>query len=331
MLPGIRRSSSVNGTPTAVDRERSRPCYVDLLEQESPSERYIRRDIARTYPTHELFAKREGMGQEVLFNVIKAYSNYDTEVGYCQGSPFIVGLLLMHMPEEEAFNTFSLLMREYKLRGLFKPSMEDLPLRLYQLDMLLQSHFPELFQHFASIGVDSSSYASQWFLTLFASSLPLPLVFRIMDIFLLDGIITVFRVALGLLGNSHEHLLLNNFEEVMKFLTKGGLAERYKDSPDELIDAIFATTNVTPKRLQRLEKDYQTLKQREAEEESELAKVRRRLKAVEEENEALKEKVGGGQVSCENISHKQTILLRLLLAFLVQTDEGPGAGEQIAG
>ena len=57
----------------------------------------IRRDIARTYPEHEFFKKKDGVGQEALFNVMKAYSIHDREVGYCQGSAFIVGLLLMQV------------------------------------------------------------------------------------------------------------------------------------------------------------------------------------------------------------------------------------------
>lgn len=32
-----------------------------------------------------------------MLNVLKAYSVYDREVGYCQGSPFISGLLLMQV------------------------------------------------------------------------------------------------------------------------------------------------------------------------------------------------------------------------------------------
>ena len=55
----------------------------------------IRRDIARTYPEHDMFKEKDGVGQESLFNVMKAYSLHDREVGYCQGSGFIVGLLLM--------------------------------------------------------------------------------------------------------------------------------------------------------------------------------------------------------------------------------------------
>ena len=40
----------------------------------------IRRDIARTYPEHALFKQKDGVGQEALFNVMKAYSVHDREV-----------------------------------------------------------------------------------------------------------------------------------------------------------------------------------------------------------------------------------------------------------
>lgn len=46
------------------------------------------------------------------------------EVGYCQGSAFIVGLLLMQMPEEEAFAVLVQLMQRFQLRELFKPTMQ---------------------------------------------------------------------------------------------------------------------------------------------------------------------------------------------------------------
>lgn len=63
----------------------------------SPYERQIRRDIYRTYPEHDFFKEKDGAGQEALFNVIKAYSLHDREVGYCQGTAFIVGLLLLQV------------------------------------------------------------------------------------------------------------------------------------------------------------------------------------------------------------------------------------------
>ena len=70
---------------------------MDLLQESSPHERAIKRDLNRTFPEHPFFKERDGLGQESLLNVLKAYSMHDKEVGYCQGSPFIVGLLLMQV------------------------------------------------------------------------------------------------------------------------------------------------------------------------------------------------------------------------------------------
>ena len=71
--------------------------YSEYMKSQSACEKVIRRDIARTYPEHDFFKKKDGIGQEALFNVMKAYSIHDREVGYCQGTAFIVGLLLMQV------------------------------------------------------------------------------------------------------------------------------------------------------------------------------------------------------------------------------------------
>ena len=69
--------------------------FKEYLKKQSACEKIIRRDIDRTYPDHEFF--RNAGGQESLFNMMKAYSIHDPEVGYCQGSAFICGLLLIQV------------------------------------------------------------------------------------------------------------------------------------------------------------------------------------------------------------------------------------------
>lgn len=54
-------------------------------------------------PDHYLFRDKSGPGQTQLSNVLKAFSVYNTQVGYCQGMGFVVALLLMHLDEEDAF------------------------------------------------------------------------------------------------------------------------------------------------------------------------------------------------------------------------------------
>lgn len=69
--------------------------FKEYLKKQSACEKIIRRDIDRTYPDHDFF--RTVTGQESLFNLMKAYSIHDPEVGYCQGSAFICGLLLIQV------------------------------------------------------------------------------------------------------------------------------------------------------------------------------------------------------------------------------------------
>ncbi|CAE1301208.1 EVI5 [Acanthosepion pharaonis] len=194
--------------------------YVEYLKKTSPSEKLIRRDIARTFPDHAFFKEKDGLGQESLFNVMKAYSLHDREVGYCQGSGFIVGLLLMQMPEEEAFAVLVTLMQEYRLRELFKPSMAELGLCMYQLECLIQELLPDLHLHFQTQGFHTSMYASSWFLTLFATSLPLSLACRVMDLFISEGMEIIFRIGMSILQMSQEKLMSLDMEGMLKFFQK---------------------------------------------------------------------------------------------------------------
>ena len=55
-----------------------------VIYETSASELDIIRDISRTFPSHVFFQQRHGPGQRSLYNVLKAYSVFDRDVGYVQ-------------------------------------------------------------------------------------------------------------------------------------------------------------------------------------------------------------------------------------------------------
>nr|XP_031536309.1 ecotropic viral integration site 5 protein homolog isoform X4 [Vicugna pacos] len=242
--------------------------YSELLKMTSPCEKLIRRDIARTYPEHNFFKEKDSLGQEVLFNVMKAYSLVDREVGYCQGSAFIVGLLLMQMPEEEAFCVFVKLMQDYRLRELFKPSMAELGLCMYQFECMIQEHLPELFVHFQSQSFHTSMYASSWFLTIFLTTFPLPIATRIFDIFMSEGLEIVFRVGLALLQMNQAELMQLDMEGMLQHFQKV-IPHQFDAGPDKLIQAAYQV-KYNSKKMKKLEKEYTTIKTKEMEEQVEI-------------------------------------------------------------
>lgn len=77
--------------------------YDRLCGESSPYENMIGKDIGRSFPGHSMFRDPDGDGQRMLGRVLKCYSLYDEKIGYCQGLGFLVGPLLMHMGDREAF------------------------------------------------------------------------------------------------------------------------------------------------------------------------------------------------------------------------------------
>ncbi|XP_067086863.1 ecotropic viral integration site 5 protein homolog isoform X4 [Osmerus mordax] len=256
--------------------------YSELLKMTSPCEKLIRRDIARTYPEHDFFKEKDCSGQEVLFNVMKAYSLVDREVGYCQGSAFIVGLLLMQMPEEEAFCVFVKLMQDYRLRELFKPTMAELGLCMFQFECMIQEHLPELHLHFQAQSFHTSMYASSWFLTIFLTSFPLPVATRIFDIFMCEGLEIVFRVGLAILQMNQTELIQLDMEGMLQHFQKI-IPHQLDSGPDKVIQAAYQV-KYNAKKMKKLEKEYTTIKTKEMEEQVEIKRLRT-------ENRLLKQRI----------------------------------------
>ncbi|XP_045510403.1 ecotropic viral integration site 5 ortholog-like [Colias croceus] len=83
-----------------VDSSPEKRLYASYIKAKSACEKVIRRDIACTYPEHDFFKEKDGLGQESLFN----------------------------MPEEEAFAVLVKIMQQHRMRDMFKPSMAELGL-----------------------------------------------------------------------------------------------------------------------------------------------------------------------------------------------------------
>ncbi|CAF0773595.1 unnamed protein product [Brachionus calyciflorus] len=274
--------------------------FREYIKKQSACEKIIRRDIDRTYPDHDYF--RNTAGQESLFNVMKAYSIHDPEVGYCQGSAFICGLLLIqNIPEEEAFAIFVQIMQKYNLREIYKPNMYHLGLCMYQLDVLLQELIPDLHSHFVSHAFHPSMYCSSWFLTLFTTLLPLPLVCRIFEIFLNEGIEIIFRIGLALLEYHKDSLILLDMEGMLKYFQKE-LPSKHESDHDSILNKAF-NVKYNQKKMKKLEKDFSVLKKEEQEEQVEMRRLRaenkllkQRIDNLEKESAHLADRLIKGQV-----------------------------------
>lgn len=254
--------------------------YRLLLARDCPCEGVIQRDLHRTFPAHEFF--RDTAGQDALYKICKAYAVQDPEVGYCQGLSFLAAALLLHMPEEQAFGVFCKVMSDYGLRDLFRNSFECLHLKLFQLERLMEDQLPQLHAHFLDLGVEAHMFGSQWFLTLFTAKFPLHVVFFILDLFLLDGMDTLFQVAVALLTLSCRDLLALDFEGVLKHF-RVAVPKKYRS--EEAAKLLLKTAvGIKVKKLKRYEREYQVHKEQERQLEDPIQVLQRDKQRLMESN-----------------------------------------------
>lgn len=278
--------------------------YRLLLGKESPNENVINWDIKRTYLGHDMF--QEENWKKALYNICKAYSVYDEEVGYCQGFSFMAAVLLLQkMPEEQAFSVLVKIMFTYGQRDLFKSNFKDLHLMFYQLDRLLEEHLSELFQHFQTQRIETHMFASQWFLTLYTAKFPLSIVYRILDLYLCERVSVVFRVALSLLKSCRKELLALDFEGILNYF-RVSLPRKFipEEECKQLFRNISSYNQVTEKKLSKLQKDYQSFLDQQAQLEDPVKRLERENKQLrdtilrlEQENDNLAQELVASKVT----------------------------------
>ncbi|KAM4051548.1 TBC1 domain family member 1 isoform 1-T1 [Anomaloglossus baeobatrachus] len=321
--------------------------YKELLKQLTTQQHAILIDLGRTFPTHPYFSAQLGAGQLSLYNILKAYSLLDPEVGYCQGLSFVAGVLLLHMSEEDAFKLLKFLMYDMGLRKQYRPDMVTLQIQMYQLSRLLHDYHRDLYNHLEEYEIGPSLYAAPWFLTMFASQFPLGFVARVFDMIYLQGSEVIFKVALSLLG-SHKPLILQqeNLESIVDFIKNTlpnlGLVQmektinqvfemdiskqlqdyevEYHVLQDELIDSSPLSDN---QRINKLEKTNNTLRKQNFDLMEELQVSKGRIQSLESTIDNLQTNKIKLKQSVRTLELERSALLNTIEELKKQIQESP--------
>lgn len=186
--------------------------YKSLLRETANNDfcNQIDMDINRCFRSHILYEGRYSDGQSALFNILRAYSIHDKEVGYCQGMCEIAALFLMFMPEENAFWTLVEFLngQNFAMRAIFLPGFPALHVSLYCHDELIRLNLPKLHAKFQDQNITSVMYATKWFITLFIELIPFEFYIRVWDVIFFEGVEIIHTFALRLLDYVQSKLFI---------------------------------------------------------------------------------------------------------------------------
>ncbi|XP_018630586.1 uncharacterized protein [Nicotiana tomentosiformis] len=156
----------------------------------------IEKDLPRTFPGHPALDEN---GRNSLRRLLIAYARHNPDVGYCQAMNFFAGILLLMMPEENAFWALVGIIDEY-FDGCYSQEMIESQVDQLVFEELVRERFPKLVNHLDYLGMQVAWISGPWFLSIFVNVLPWESVLRVWDVLLFEGNrVMLFRTALALM------------------------------------------------------------------------------------------------------------------------------------
>ncbi|XP_042361433.1 TBC1 domain family member 10A-like [Plectropomus leopardus] len=213
-----------------LEREPGEAKWLDIIEK----------DLHRQFPFHEMFAARGGHGQQDLYRILKAYTIYRPDEGYCQAQAPVAAVLLMHMPAEQAFWCLVQICEKY-LPGYYSAGLEAIQLDGEIFFSLLRRTCPMAYRHLKKFKIDPILYMTEWFMCIFSRTLPWASVLRVWDMFFCEGVKIVFRVGLVLLKQ-----MLGSVDKLRELQGMYETMERLRNiSPDTIREDILVQEIIT--------------------------------------------------------------------------------------
>jgi hypothetical protein len=106
----------------------------------------------KNYAVSDFFENEKN--KKKLYNILKAYSVFDLELTYCQGTNYIAAILLCNLNSENlCFWAFYQLMNKFDWRRLFIDNSSCLLKKLEKFVIILEEKIPILFNYFEEIDV----------------------------------------------------------------------------------------------------------------------------------------------------------------------------------
>ncbi|GAA5836676.1 hypothetical protein JCM11251_002694 [Rhodosporidiobolus azoricus] len=197
--------------------------YLALLEQPSVQDVQIDLDVPRTISGHVLFHTRYGQGQRALFHVLHAFGLKceDSIGGYCQGMGPIAATLLCYFEPERAYAGLCRLFDQYQLGHIFAPGFPGLVEAFYVQEKLVELLMPDVHAAFNEHCISASAYATKWYITLFANSVPFATQLRLWDGLLLEGVDFLVITAVAIIWHFQREFSSPSasFESILSLLS----------------------------------------------------------------------------------------------------------------
>ena len=183
-------------------------------------------DMPRTFSLLQFFDVN-GPLYPGLQSVLEAYVVYRPDLGYVQGMSFLASMLLLNMEPPAAFQVLANILNLPCEKAFYGMDVARIDAYALAVDKMIAEYMPRIGKIFKKFEISSRMFLLEWVMTLYAKALPLDIAAHVWDLFMLDGEIVIFRVAVALVHLFRNELIYATFDQAVTLLN---------NIPQEILD-----------------------------------------------------------------------------------------------
>ena len=200
-------------------------------------EKKIKNDLSNTLPNIKHFKKPNWI--KSLFNLLKAYSIYDKEIGYKNGMNNIAAniLIVSDCNEIESFQFLRFFYSNYyglSFRDFFKENSSKLNFYSFLILELIKERIYPIYESISKFQIENDLWLNKWIINLFEVLFDFCVIIRLYDCMISLGINFLINFTLGLLKYYQNNII--KFKDKSAFLNFFSRKIKFKNDKDILIN-----------------------------------------------------------------------------------------------
>ena len=225
---------SDNSSSLSISTKKKYSQYIKKTLDKEKSINLIDLDIERTFPSMGVFKKDSQLGDN-LREILRIFVVARPDIGYVQGLSYIAATLLLQMDKLQSLVCFMNIILSPNILPFYRLDEQNIKKRLDLFNDIFQINLPQLFEHFQENEILPEHYLLEWFMTLYTRNIYFDLALRIWDIYMIEGIVALYKTAIVIFSLHEKEYLQMEFSDIMNHLKN---LENNKYNEDNFIESM---------------------------------------------------------------------------------------------
>lgn len=187
------------------------------IELEKSQNLKNKQKIIFPFPHLGIFKESSPLSKD-LIDIVLTFTSSRPDIGYDPNLCYLVGILLINLDKFQSYVSLMNIVINPGIIPFYFKNQQEINYRIQLFKQVFYTNLPELCDLFELNEIRPEDYFINWNMSLFSRSFSVDFVMRIWDIYLIDGLKTVYSAAISILNYFKNDFMEMDGDEILELL-----------------------------------------------------------------------------------------------------------------